>query len=215
MALLGGNACAAPALPSPEVVDLQPVAVPNTIVLPIQSTEFIKGATWALADNNRTYFAGRYTADKENALGTFYLAENFAFANSYRRHQFHLMRGGFWLPKSGEFKPRHYELAGGRPMIVDSIAGLSPEALKASAAEPKPLVVNVSSAVALAGVNIAGGIVSALVEAEYAKPLRVVMMGPVTDPETLKALSEAVAQSKPVEATPAIPATPENQAAPQ
>lgn len=94
-------------------------------------------------------------------------------------------------------------------MIVESIAGLSPEALKANAAGPNPIKVNVSSAAGMAGVNIAGGIVSAIVEAEYAKPPREVTMGAVTKPEILRALAEAVAQLKPV-AEPS--AAPENQA---
>ena len=181
----------------------------TTTFVPTQIVEFIKAASWALADAEQTFLAGRYTASKENALGTFYLSENYAFATKYRRHQYHLQRGGFWLPKSGEFKPRLFALAGGRPMIVESIAGLSPEAIKANASGPNKLVVGVSSATGMAGVSIAGGIVSAILEAEYAKPAREVMLNPVTNPEILKALSEAVAQLKPVAAEPPVA---ENQA---
>ena len=204
-AFFGGYASAAPAPLSPEVLDLEPVKIQSTTILPIQIVEVYKATSWALADLEQTLLAGRYTSSKENSLGTFYLAENYSFANKYRRNQYHLLRGGFWLPKSGEFKPRLYVLAGGRPMIVESIAGLSPAAIEATAAGPSPITVGVSSAVGMAGVSIAGGIVSAIVEAEYAKPPREEMAGPVTSPAILKALAEAVAQLKPVVETPAVP----------
>jgi hypothetical protein len=205
-AFFGGAASAAPAPASPEVLDLELVKVQNTTFVPVQVVEVFKAKSWAAADLEQTFLAGRYTANKENSLGTFYLAENYAFANKYRRNQYHLLRGGFWLPKSGEFKPQLYVLAGGRPMIVDTIAGLSPEAIKANAAAPGPITVNVSSHAGVAGVNIADGIISAIVESEYAKPPHELMMGPVTNPDILKALSEAVAQLKPVVATPVVPA---------
>ena len=201
-ALFCGNTSAAPVPPGPEVLDLEPVKVQSTTVFPVQVVEVIKAASWAMADLEQTFLAGRYTASKENSLGTFYLSENFAFANKYRRNQYHLLRGGFWLPKSGEFKPRLFVLAGGRPMIVDSIAGLSPEAIKANAAGPKTITINVATHTALAGVNIAGGIISGIVESEYAKPPVEVMMAPVTNPAMLQALSEAVAQLKLVAAAP-------------
>ena len=207
VAVFSGAANAAPAPEAPEVLNLEPVKMQTTTILPVQVVELIKATSWALADVEQTLFAGRYSSVKENALGTFYQAENYAIANKYRRNQYHLLRGGFWLPKSGEFKPRLYVLAGGRPMIVDDITGLSQEALNAKAGGPKPIVVGVSTAAGLAGVNIAGGIVSAIVEAEYAKPPREVMMAPIANPAILKALSEAVAQLTPViGATPAEPA---------
>jgi hypothetical protein len=203
-----GNANAEPPAPAPETLNLEPVKAATTTVLPTQVVEVIKAKSWALADVEQTLFAGRYTATKENALGTFYQADNYAFANKYRRNQYHLHRGGFWLPKSGEFKPQLFVMAGGRPMIVADIAGMSAEALGASTGVHKPLTIGVSSAAGAAGVNIANSIVSAIVEAEYAKPQRETMMGPVTNPEILKVLTEAVAQLKPVATPPATPATP-------
>lgn len=198
--LVGGYASAAPAPPSPEVIDLELVKVKTTTMLPNQVVEVIKSTSWALADVEQTFLAGRYSSIKENSLGTFYQAENYAFAKKYRRNQYHLLRGGFWLPKNGDFKPRLYFLDGGRPVIVDDISSLSPEAVKANATGNKPIMVQVSSAAGAAGVNIAGGLIAAIVESGYAKPQQEVMMAPVTNPELLKLLSEAITQL-----TPAIP----------
>ena len=87
-AFFGGYASAAPAPLSPEVLDLEPVKIQSTTILPIQIVEVYKATSWALADLEQTLLAGRYTSSKENSLGTFYLAENYAFANKYRRNQY-------------------------------------------------------------------------------------------------------------------------------
>jgi hypothetical protein len=195
----------------PEMQNLEPVKAPMTLVVPKNVEELIKAKSWAMADIKRTFLAGRYMATKENALGTLYQAENYAFADRIYWRPFALNRGGLWVPKSGDQKPRLYIMTNSRPMQVDSAEDLDPAKIAEKAHPPGPLVIGVAGAAGIAAVSIANGIVSAAVESGYAKGEQETFLDPVTNPDMIKALDEAVAQLKPAAApVPALaPAQPE------
>lgn len=190
----------------PEMQNLEPVKAPLTSVISKNVEELIKAKSWAMADVKQTFLAGRYTATKENALGTFYQAEHYAFANRIYWRPFALYRGGFWVPKSANQRPRMYVMANSRPMQVDRAEDLDSAKITEKAHPPGPIVIGVAGATGMAGVKIANGIVTAAVESEYAKGERETFVDSSANPDMIKALDEAVSQLKPMDGPVLAPA---------
>ncbi len=179
------------------MANLAVVTKPKTVILPNHVMHVVKATSWAHKDYDQPLLAGKYTATKENAAGTFYQAEHYAIARKIsKNHPYDLMKGGFWVPKQGDFKPQLYTLTASRPAQVLDLESLNPAHIAGSAHAPAPLVVQTSTIGGAAGVNIAGGIIGAIIEADYAKTPVEVLMGPMTNPDMVKALAAAMAQAK-------------------
>lgn len=196
-AITSGCASAPPAVVESELLNLEVPKVAKTVYIASHVMDVVKAASWAHRDYDQPLLAGKYTATKENAMGTFYAAEHYSIARKFgARLPYNLMKGGFWVPKSGEFKPRLFLLTSARPAQVDDLASLNPAKIGDAAHAPAPLTVQTSTVHGAAGANIAGGLIGAILEADYAKPPKEVMMGPITNPEMIKAISAALAQAQ-------------------
>lgn len=182
----------------PEATDLRQPVTPRTAVIH-------EAVSWVVSGKSvHGLLPGVYTAEKENALGTFFKGKGEALFMGQEGTYYILQEGGFWMPRAPDALPRlYFTLIPDKTFIGDKLTKVKELPTSAPQAPPPsadvapdvvtPIVLRSGVAPEAAGLAgaISTGILGAIIESSRGDPL---LLPPITDANLARQLRAALLQ---------------------